>query len=303
MTKILILGASGLLGHKLFQKLSARFESVTALIRGDRVRFSTIGLFDNENTIDGFECEDFDSVKRQLDHLDPDVIVNAVGVTKRRPGIADSNYATRINAEFPKSLLQWTTAQNKRLIHFSTNCVFDGTADSYNESSSPDCPTTYGATKAAGELTADNALTIRTSFIGRELAHFTELLEWFLAQEGRVISGFTSSMFSGVSTNYLSHVVADIIEFHPKLSGLYNLASANPISKYHLLCLAKDIFKINVEIIPEKNQFKNAVLDGNVLTRKLDLKIPSWEVMMDEIAREPLYDLLDRSGRKDGKTK
>lgn len=302
MAKILILGASGLLGHKLFQTLSARFDNVTGLLHGDRQRFVATGLFDSTNTVDQFEANDFDSVLEQLNQFSPDVIVNAVGITKRRKGITDARYARRINADFPALLSQWVTQRDRRLIHFSTNCVFDGTKASYTESSPPDCQTIYGSTKAAGEVSAAGALTLRTSFIGRELAHYTELLEWFLAQKGKVIGGYTSSLFSGVSTQYLSRVVADVIEFHPKLSGLYNLAAAKPITKYDLLCLARDVFKINVEIIPEENNLNNAVLDGSVLNRKLNLKIPTWQEMMDDIAKESLYDSLNRELETDGKT-
>jgi len=302
MEKILILGASGLLGHKLFQTLSARFDNVTGLLHGDRQRFAATGLFDDSNTVDQFEADDFQSVLERLNQLNPNVIVNAVGVTKRRNGITDAHYSRRINAEFPALLSQWVTQRGRRLIHFSTNCVFDGTKTSYTESSPPDCKTTYGSTKAAGEVSAEAALTLRTSFIGRELSHFTELLEWFLAQEGNVISGYTSSQFSGMSTQHLSQIVADIIEFHPKLSGLYNLAVAEPITKYDLLCLARDVFKINVEITPEQNNLHNAVLDGSVLKRKLNLNIPSWQEMMEDIAKESLYDSLNRNVKTDGKT-
>jgi len=300
--KILILGASGLLGHKLFETLSRRFESVTGTLHGPRHRFATSGLFNMENTVDHFEAADFDGVSTLLDQIAPDVIVNAVGLTKRRKRITNIDYAVQINSELPKLLSRWVDEREKRMIHFSTNCVFDGKRDSYTESSPPDSQTTYGKTKAAGEVSSAGALTIRTCFIGRELSHFTELLEWFLAQKGKVISGFTSSAFSGVSTNYLSQVIADVIEFHPKLSGLYHLATADPITKYHLLCLARDVFQIDVEIIPEANKERAAVLDGSALQRKLDLTVPSWKVMMEQIAKENLYDSLSRSSERDGKT-
>ena len=225
-----------------------------------------------------------------------------MGLTKRRKRITDIKYATRINSELPNLLSRWVDERDKRLIHFSTNCVFDGKRDSYTESSPPDSQTTYGKTKAAGEVCTEGALTLRTCFIGRELAHFTELLEWFLAQQGKSVGGFTSSMFSGVSTKYLSEVVADVIEFHPKLYGLYHLSTTQQITKYDLLCLARDVFKIDVEITPEANKQRAAVLDGSLLQRKLDLKIPSWDVMMAQIAKESLYDSLSRSEEIDGKT-
>ncbi len=175
------------------------------------------------------------------------------------------------------------------MIHFSTDCVFDGSVGNYDETSDTTAQDVYGRTKALGELRCEAALTIRSSFVGRELVEFSELLEWFLAQRGKTIRGYTRTWYSGVSTIYLSHVVAEIMEKHSELSGLVQLAIPRPISKYDLLCLARDAFDIDVEIIPDESKLTKPTLNGERLQRLMNLQIPSWKEMMYELSQETMY--------------
>ncbi len=72
--------------------------------------------------------------------------------------------------------------------------------------------------------------------IGRELFTTHGLLEWFLSQRGQVVNGFSQAVFSGLTTSALSDLLAEIIEAHTSLSGLYHAAS-DPIDKCQLLQL------------------------------------------------------------------
>ena len=91
-------------------------------------------------------------------------------------------------------------------------------------------------------------------------------------------------MYSGVSTLFMSKLVKKIIYNYPNLSGLYQLATESPISKYELLCIAKESFKLNIDIIPENNSKHYPTLDGTKLKKKLNIKIPTWHNMMLELA-------------------
>ena len=142
----------------------------------------------------------------------------------------------------------------------------------------------YGRTKALGEINYPYSLTIRSSFIGQELFENTELLDWFLSQDGKQIKGFTNTFYSGVSTLYLARVVKDIIQNYPKLNGLYQLAPERPISKYDLLSIANKAFQVNVDIIPDDTQKHFPTLDASKLRQTINLKVPSWEDMMAELA-------------------
>ncbi|MGI9351165.1 MAG: dTDP-4-dehydrorhamnose reductase family protein [Rhizobiaceae bacterium] len=283
---IVILGCSGLIGHKLYQVLAKRFDQVTGVLHGSLDRFNRFRIFASSSIVENVSVEDKDSVFSILNHLQPDVVLNCAGITRRRPEIDTPIKAIAVNALFPHLLAEWAGDSGARVIHFSTDCVFDGSVGNYQESSEVSPEDAYGRTKALGEIRYDHTLTIRSSFIGQELDTHSELLAWFLQQSGKQIGGFTHAMYSGVSTSELSRVVGDIIEKFPDLSGLYNLSIEEPISKYDLLCLARDAYSIDVEINKDSSLVTNPTLDGSKLRKAINLKLPDWEEMMCYLASQ-----------------
>ena len=228
----------------------------------------------------------FEVLTGALAAIDPDVIINCVGITKRKKEIENTRRTLYINALFPHKLAEWSKVNNKRIIHFSTDCVFDGKIGNYREESLTTAKDLYGRTKALGEINYNHALTLRSSFIGRELFSKTELLEWFLSQKGSSIKGYTKALYTGVSTTFLSQIIADIIENHPNLSGIKQLSTENPISKYELLCLAREAFKCKIEIVPDDTLEIKSTLKGNKLKDALGYTVPSWAKMMNDLARD-----------------
>jgi len=281
--RILILGVSGLIGHKIFQELSESFE-VFGTLHKSKNHYGNITLFSGQNVIENINVSEFEILKGVLYAVNPDVILNCVGITKRKTEINNAFEALTINSVFPHQLANWAKINQKRVIHFSTDCVFNGKTGNYRETSLTTAEDVYGRTKALGEINYKHTLTIRSSFIGQELFGKTELLEWFLAQNGKQIKGFTNTLYSGVSTTFMARVVKNIISNFPNLSGLYHLATDIPISKYELLCLAKEAFNVNVDIIPEDEHVHLPTLDASKLKRKINLIVPAWNEMMKELA-------------------
>ena len=281
--RILILGASGLIGHKLLQKLSIDFD-VYATLHRSKENYGLMPLFSGQNIIDEVDVSDFENVSAILHYVNPNVILNCIGITPRKDEINNLYKVIKINSLFPHQLANWAKVNNKRVIHFSTDCVFNGSTGNYTENSLTTAEDVYGRTKALGEINYSHTLTIRSSFIGQELFGKTELLDWFLNQEGKRINGFTNTLYSGVSTNFMTHIVKTIILNAPKLSGLYQLAPEKPISKYELLCIAKRAFEVNIEIIPENKQVHTPTLNGSKLKDKIKIKVPSWKEMMNDLA-------------------
>lgn len=286
MTHILILGVSGLIGHKLYEKLSQRFEKVSGTFHGTKDRFLSYDLFKTGDLIEHVEAQNINQTLETIASVNPDVILNCAGITKRRPEVKTPLQAITVNSLFPHRLAEWAKDNDKRVIHFSTDCVFDGATGNYDESSVTTARDAYGQTKALGEIRYDHTLTIRSSFIGQELSIHSELLDWFLQQRGQSIKGFTKALYTGVSTIEMARVVGDIIEYHPNLSGLYQLSVPDPISKYELLCLAREAYNIDVDITPDDSFEIKPTLNGDALRKKLNLTLPSWPQMMQELAAE-----------------
>jgi dTDP-4-dehydrorhamnose reductase len=284
--RIVLLGATGMLGHKLWQRLPDQFSDVYAVIRRSRADPLNHGLFLDRPVVDGVDVSDFSTVRKVLERLRPDVVVNCVGVTKRREAATDPVPSIALNGLLPHQLAGWGQEHDCRLIHFSTDCVFNGASGGYTEDSLTDADDLYGRTKALGETAAPNALTLRSSFIGRELANGTELLEWCLAQRGRTIRGFRGALYTGVSSIYLADLVADILVRNPGLNGLYHLAS-EVVSKYDLLCLAREKFGIQVTIEPDDTYVCKRDLNGERLSAKLGTSPPTWAQMMADLAADP----------------
>lgn len=284
--RILILGGAGTLGHKLWQVLPSKFPDTFVSIRKNREFYAKTGLFAGPKVVDGLDLRDFNRLGSLLEELKPSVIVNCAGVTLRSKEALDKNSAISVNALLPHRLADWCSRSGSRLIHFSTVCVFDGKAGGYTEDSRPDARDLYGMTKILGDVNASFALTLRSSFIGREIFGGTELLEWFLAQKGKKIKGFTKAMFTGLTTNKLAELVADLIENHPGLNGLYHVSSET-VSKYDLLRLMKEAYGLEVQIEPDDSFECRRDLDGERFAKAVGFACPPWRRLMAEMVADP----------------
>lgn len=286
---ILVLGADGMLGHKMFQTLGARFPGTRGTLRTSRAdpRFAGIPFLHSDAIVDGVDVMHEDALRRRIEALRPDVVVNCVGVIKQRDAAHDPIPSLTINALLPHRLAAWLGPWSGRLIHFSTDCVFSGDRGHYREDDVPDARDLYGRTKFLGETPhAANALTLRTSIIGRELLNHTSLLDWFLGQRGTV-RGFTNVIYSGVTTNHLAGLVGDAIERHGDLHGLYQVAST-PIAKHDLLQLVKDAFKkTDVTIVPDDSAVSDRSLDGRRFAAATGYVCPPWPALVAELAADP----------------
>jgi len=283
--KILILGGDGMIGHKMAQVLSNFNHQIIVSIREQREL--TKQCFSSQVKV---FFNDFlkENALNFLDKVNPDVIVNAIGVTIRRgaaENIADTIY---LNSFFPHQLANWSEIHNKRLIHFSTDCVFSGYEGSYSEDSTPNALDYYGKTKGLGEVFSKNTLTLRSSMIGPELFNKTELFEWVINNKEKEINGFTRVMYSGVTTFYMARLVADLIQNHKDLNGIYNIAS-NPISKFELLHLINDNFDLGLFINKDQNTISNKTLNASKIEDELGIKSPSWNELIIELKKDYMH--------------
>ena len=281
--RVLVLGASGMLGHKLWQVLSTRMDAYSTLrTRGHPA--ARLGLLDPARTVVDVVADSLDTVEHSVASVQPQVVVNCIGIVKQVREARDPIQSISINSLFPHRLAALCRAEGARLIHVSTDCVFSGRAGHYDESDIPDPTDLYGRSKLLGEVTDGDGLTVRTSIIGRELSGASGLLEWFLAQQ-EAVRGFRRAIFSGLTTEALARILASIISDHPSLSGIWHVAS-EPISKHDLLCMLKVAFRSTVQIIPDDEVVIDRSLDGSRFEQETGLHAPSWTEMVAQLAAD-----------------
>ncbi|HWE86994.1 MAG TPA: SDR family oxidoreductase [Terracidiphilus sp.] len=285
---IVVLGGTGMLGHKVFQKFATASPDTFCTIRQSTAdeSIARIPLFQSDRTIGGIDAIHFEQLSSLLRSIQPDFIINCIGVIKQRPEASSCARVIALNSLLPHQLAALCSEWNGRLIHFSTDCVFSGRHGMYRENDSSDAQDLYGRSKFLGETVADNALTLRTSIIGRELATHRSLLDWFLWNNGGEVQGYRKSIYSGVTTNHLAEIVLDIVLHHPHLSGLYQIA-AHPISKCDLLLLLKEAYALDVAICPVDGEESDRSMDGSKLSAAIGYDCPAWKTLVEQLAHDP----------------
>ena len=222
----------------------------------------------------------FDPTKHKLSRLfkiKPDVIINCIGITKQKQNKLSQLYL--INSLFPISLRFECEKKKIRLIHLSTDCVFDGQKGNYNEKSKPNAQDDYGISKIIGECDSLNcmkSLTIRTSIIGHELGSNKSLLEWFIKK--KKVFGYKKAFFNGITVNELAIIIEKKL-LSSKIIGLIHIGSFK-ISKYMLLKKINEIYKLNVKLIPNNEIKINRTLNCDNFFKISGYPRPSWSKMI-----------------------
>lgn len=283
--RLLILGGTGMLGHKLWQEASGTLEA-WATIRYATMTPAASAVLNPDRVLTSIRAEEPETIAAALDTSDADVIVNCIGIIKQAPAVTNPTRAIQVNSLFPHQIADLCHKRNKRFIHISTDCVFSGSRGNYTEDDQPDATDLYGRSKLLGEATECGALTIRTSIIGRELASSYGLVEWLLSQEGKEIRGFTKAIFSGLTTRAFAKTLIAIITDHPTLNGLWHV-SADPIDKNNLLNMLRDAHDIPVTVDPDHAIAVNRSLDSSRFRKTTGLQPPAWQDMIRELVADP----------------
>lgn len=279
--KILVAGASGLIGSNLFKYFSTNKNfSVFGTIRNrDNLKFFNINhhksLFCNLNIANykSWDC----TIKK----LKPDVVINCIGVTKHLADADNPLITIPVNSYFPHYLNSLCRENGARLIHISTDCVFSGNKGNYFESDIPDALDYYGKSKALGELLNSSAITLRTSTIGSELHSYLGLLDWFLSQKG-TCQGFIEAFFSGLTTLELANVISKYVIPNSNLNGLYHIGGKK-ISKFNLLTIIAKEYDKNIRIIPNRSLKIDRSLDSSRFYEATGYHPPSWPHLIKEL--------------------
>lgn len=276
--RLLVLGASGMLGNAVLQLFSQSpgYHAFGSVRSSGTLRLLPKQL--HENIVTGVDVENFDSLTRLFASVQPDVVINCIGLVKQLAEADDPLAAIPINSMLPHRLARLCEVAGARLVHMSTDCVFSGDQGMYTEGDFADANDLYGRSKYLGEVDYPNAITLRTSIIGHELAGARSLVGWFLAQEGKV-KGFKRAIFSGLPTVEIARIISDHVIPHPELQGLYHVSAA-PISKYDLLSLVAQVYGKTIEIIPDDTFTIDRSLDSNRFRLATGYDAPEWPILI-----------------------
>ena len=279
--RVLVLGATGMLGSTVFRFFSSdeNYDTYGTLRSTAGLENFLPKLCDNLITNIRFDSEaDLISLFTQIK---PDVVINCVGIIKQKPAAYDYLESLNINATLPHRLKKYCALINARLIHFSTDCVFSGQKGNYTETDFADASDLYGRTKYLGEVFGDGALTLRTSIIGHELISSKSLIDWFLSQSG-TINGFKKAIFSGLPTIEVARVLQKFVLPNHNLSGLYHL-SVEPINKYELLNLVSAVYHKQIQIRPDENLVIDRSLNSNRFQLETGFVARPWPELIKDM--------------------
>jgi dTDP-4-dehydrorhamnose reductase len=269
-TQIFLLGSTGMLGNYILKYLS-----------------NIVCIKCNA------ENDSFDDLKSNIKNLlngQNVVLINCIGLIPQT-GIIDDLKYIKINSIFPKYLDIICHELDIKLIHITTDCVFNGGVltpydtpqiQRYDEDSIKDETGIYGMSKSLGE-NLQNATIIRTSIIG-ETANGRinkSLLEWLKSNKSGTVNGFTNHYWNGVTCLQLAKIIDNIITTNGYWNGVRHIYSPSVVSKYELICMLNEIYNLNINIVPVRSNSINKSLISKYITPsipELDIEIQIKEM-------------------------
>ncbi len=270
--KVLILGSTGVLGNNIKKFLQNKKIKLSYITRNKSLK-SQIYLKDFTN---------FKKLGFLIKQINPDYIINCIGVTKFHNDYEIKKITKLINTKLPIFLSKLCLKRKIYFLHISTDCVFFGDKGNYVDTAKKDAKDLYGLSKNYGEVKNKFSTTIRTSFIGPELNSHKSLLNWFLNQKNK-INGFSNAYFSGLTSLELSKL---IYKYFLKRNDLYNQViniGGKKISKYNLLIIISKVFKKKIFIL-KYTKFKiDRSLDSSKFRKLSGYKLPKWIDLINDL--------------------
>jgi dTDP-4-dehydrorhamnose reductase len=281
--RILVVGASGMLGHEAVRVLAPDFE-VWGACR-DPASLPDLGV-PAERLLGGLDAASAESAHAIVERVKPDLVLNAAGIVKQRAASKSAIPSIAVNSLWPHVLAEACGEHGARMVHVSTDCVFSGRRGLYVEGDVPDAVDLYGRSKLLGEIAdLDHVVTLRTSIVGWQLGEPTGLIAWFAAHRAEPLKGFTKAVFSGLTTRSLTEVIRDVVLPDRTLSGLWHVSAA-PIDKYTLLGDLARYLRWDVDISPTDQP----AIDRSLVSTRFQVRTgwipPGWNGMLEELANE-----------------
>lgn len=273
MVKILVTGATGQLGSEL------------AVLSSNYAQYEWIFADRTQITLD-----DLNILELQINQIQPDVIFNCGAYTAVDKAETEKEQAFTINHLAVELIAQYTRENNAKLIHISTDYVFEGSSSvALNEEEETNPINVYGASKRAGEIAClkenPNSIIIRTSWVYSKFGNnFVKTMQR-LMKEREVINVVNDQIGSPTYAADLAQVMIAILEFPEWIPGIYNYSNEGEISWYEFALNIKECggYNCNVGAIPSASYPTPAkrpafsLLDKSKIKKVYAVDIPNYK--------------------------
>ena len=271
--KVLVIGSDGQLGLE-FQKIYKSYDSLSWF-------FSTI------KTLDLLKL---DFISSFLNDINPSVIINCAAYTSVDKSETESELADIINHKAVDIISKWTSDNNKKLIHFSTDYVFDGLSQTpLNENSFTNPVNEYGLSKLKGEqvclLNDPTSIIIRTSWLYSSFGNNFVKTMIELMKKNKSIRVVNDQIGSPTYAYDLAKVIVKIIMYYKTESGVFHYSNQGEISWFEFARSIREFYKLDCKIIGvSTDEFKTlakrpkySLLDKSKIKKTFNLEIPNYK--------------------------
>lgn len=273
MKKILVTGSNGQLGSAI-QSLSSGFPEFEFIFTDRSV----------------LSMEAPEKIATCLDTVQPHFIVNCVAYTAVDKAESEPELAALINHKAVEAIAKWSFLNKAKLIHVSTDYVFDGTsAKPLTESDATNPQNEYGKTKLRGEQAAlkenPESIIIRTSWVYSEFGNNFVKTMLRLMQERDVISVVNDQIGSPTYAKDLATAILKIIANGNWQGGIYNFSNEGAISWFDFAVAIQEMAKIHCDVkgIPSSDYPTPAkrpaysLLDKSKIKETFGVEVPEYK--------------------------
>lgn len=297
MKNILITGGSGFLSKNLSVYLN----------RVVHLTYNKTKTNFKEHKYHKINLENKSLVKALIEKINPDIIINTAGLTNVEICEKKKKEAIKKNYNIVKNIVQQCINKKIKLIHISTDHLFDGLSSyKYSEKSKTKPLNFYAKTKLKGERyiqsKLSNYIIIRSNFFGWDNYNSSKFFTWIFdnINNNKKVSLYNDVFFTPVSTYELSKIIKVLIKKNFK--GTINVSSNEKISKYQFGKIICEIFNFDKNnLVKAYLGFKqrsiirplNMSLNNLILTKKLKYRIPSIHKQILELKKHLCDGLFD----------
>jgi dTDP-4-dehydrorhamnose reductase len=226
MKRLIVLGATGMLGSEAVRIAKVNSIPVVAISRSSEVPFDA-------------ESMEFEQVARKLGLSESDWLVNCIGwIPQKSSGDEkeDKRLATLLNTNLPDQLSRAKAQLGFNWIQIATDCVFKGDRGNYSESDPKDAEDLYGLSKIAGEENSKGAIQIRCSIVGRDNRTNSGIYSWFKSAASKgPVNGYVNQHWNGVSATAFARLSIGMLKGSWTTPISQHWLPSNVVSKFELL--------------------------------------------------------------------